>query len=100
MILIVWEFDVPEAARARFEGAYGPDGVWVRFFRRAPGYVRSELLVDPARPGHYVTLDFWESAHAYEAFRNAARADYDAIDQQCEQLTSGERHVGTFRGLS
>jgi heme-degrading monooxygenase HmoA len=99
MILIVWEFEVPADARARFEAAYGPDGVWARLFRGASGFVRSELLADPARHGRYVTLDFWRSAEDYDRFRGAVRAEYDAIDVQCETLTSSERLVGTFRTL-
>jgi heme-degrading monooxygenase HmoA len=44
----------------------------------------------------YLTLDFWESKEAYDAFRATHAADYAAIDRECEALTSEEKQIGAF----
>lgn len=92
----VWEY-VVEADRARdFECAYGPDGDWARLFRRARGYVRTELCQDVADPLRFVTVDQWESIEAWATFRRERSDEYEALDARCEGLTVWEREVGRF----
>ena len=92
----IWEFTVAEAHRPAFERAYGPHGPWVALFRRAPGYLGTELLRDAATPGRYLTVDRWASAAAYHAFHTEHGAAYAAIDVECEYLTEGERSLGEY----
>jgi 8-oxo-dGTP pyrophosphatase MutT (NUDIX family)/heme-degrading monooxygenase HmoA len=96
--VIVWEFRIRPAGVAAFESAYGPDGDWARLFRRASGYLGTELLRAPGE-GRYVTVDRWTSRADFEAFRDAHRADYDALDRRCEDLTLDETPLGTFEPL-
>src|SRR5207302_442607 len=60
VIAIVFRYDVrePEA----FEGVYGPNGEWARFFRQGAGYIGTELLRDVEEFDRYVVIDRWESA--------------------------------------
>ena len=96
MYVIVWEF-LPKAGREReFEAAYGPDGDWARFFGRGPGYLGTELQRDVQHPRRYLTLDRWESRKAYEAFRAAHAAAYEALDRRFEALTESETPLGSF----
>jgi hypothetical protein len=44
----------------------------------------------------YVTLDFWTSQKAYEAFRKRHLDQYSALDQRCEEMTENEREIGRF----
>ena len=44
----LWEFRVAPGRQAEFERNYGPGGPWIPLFRRAPGYLGSELLQDNA----------------------------------------------------
>ena len=44
MFVILWTYEIAEEHRGAFESAYGPDGVWVRFFREGAGYLGTELL--------------------------------------------------------
>lgn len=85
----------PEHVTA-YERAYGPDGDWVRLFRRDPAYVRTALLHDRENPLRYVTVDHWQSRAAYLEFRTRFRAEFAAIDATCETFTRDERHVGDF----
>ena len=95
MYAIVWEF-LPAPGREReFEAAYAPTGPWVELFRRAAGYVGSELIPPHEAGGWYRTIDRWESREAFEAFRRAFGPEYGALDGACERLTLEERPVSS-----
>jgi heme-degrading monooxygenase HmoA len=94
--MYAWEFEVAPGHEAAFVSVYGPDGDWVRLFRRAPGYVRTELFRDLVRPSRFVTLDHWESADAFAVFRSRFAEEYEALDARCATLTRSEREIGRF----
>lgn len=96
MYVILWEFRPAPGREPEFEQAYGPDGRWIQLFRRAPGYLGSELLHDADDFNRYLTLDRWETAEAYERIRVACGADYESLDRECEGLTVHEARIGTF----
>jgi quinol monooxygenase YgiN len=100
MVAIVWEFQVRPESRGAFETHYGPAGTWAALFRRSDAYRGTALLRDATRADSYLTIDRWEDAAAFDAFKATNRADYDAIDRQCEALTLSERRVGVFFELS
>ncbi len=97
--VIVWEFQVRPCMQRPFEEAYGPHGEWVKLFRQDPAYVRTELIHDVHEAGRYLTLDFWSSEAAYEAFRESRKDEYKSIDAQCEQMTESKRELGRFSGF-
>jgi len=99
MIYILWEFTVAPERVAAFEGAYGGDGVWARLFRLAPGYRETVLVKDKDRSDRYLTIDVWEDRDSYLRFKDRFAGDYEIIDKECEQLTGGERQIGTFERL-
>jgi heme-degrading monooxygenase HmoA len=92
----IWTFTVQADRKAEFEFHYGPEGTWVRLFRRATGYLGSELLHDRADAQRYVTIDRWESREAWQAFRQQFAADYERLDREFEQLTTAESPLGEF----
>lgn len=94
----VWEYRVEADRRTAFEQAYGPQGPWVALFRRAPGYVRTDLLHDRADPARYLSIDHWRSLEDYQAFRASFAAEYAAIDRECDALTTHEQALGEFAG--
>jgi len=96
MHVILWEFQARGGQEAEFERAYGPEGVWAKFFRSGDGYLGTELWRDQDRPGRYVTVDRWTTSEAYETFRAAHPDEYKAIDARCEMLTEREAHLGSF----
>lgn len=96
MIVIVWEFRVQPGRAAGFERAYGSEGDWALLFRRSPGYRGTELLRDPEDPDRYLTLDRWEDASDFDAFKAAHGDEYRALDAACEPLCSEERLIGRF----
>jgi heme-degrading monooxygenase HmoA len=92
----VWEFFIAPAARASFESAYGPDGVWVKLFRNAAGFIETILLRDTSNSLRYVTIDRWTSADAHASFRSKFSAQYEAIDRHCQEFTTCENLIGEF----
>lgn len=92
----IWEFTVPPETTTAFVAAYGPTGTWAQLFRKAPGYRGTELYRDRAVPTRFVTLDFWMTPEAFTSFRQAFAAEYEALDQASECLTSRERSLGAF----
>ena len=95
-LVIIWEFHPRRSRRKQFEKVYGPKGAWARFFRKGKGYLRTELLRDPHNSLRYCTLDFWTSRAAYQVFKKRYPDEYQAIDQQCEDLTTEETLIGYF----
>jgi heme-degrading monooxygenase HmoA len=91
-----WEFVVRKGRVPEFERIYGSEGDWVRLFRQAPGYQRSELHRDRTQPTRFLTLDFWDSREACERFKAAHASEYEALDARCEALTEREREIGRF----
>jgi hypothetical protein len=94
MHVIVWRFTTDQPAE--FEHHYGPRGTWAAFFGRSADYVRTDLLRgDDA----YLTLDWWTSREAYDAFREEHSAEYAEIDDRCEEVTRSEENLGSYLRL-
>lgn len=93
----LWEFAVAPARQAEFESRYRPEGDWARFFRRAPGYLGSELLRDGTDALRYVTVDRWEDAEAWRDFRSRFAGEYERLDREFEALTTRETPLAVIR---
>lgn len=98
MFQILWQFDTTDERAAAFAEAYGPEGVWVAFFRQAPGYLGTDLFRRSAAPPCFLTLDRWETRAAYESFRRARAVEYSALDAACESLTVRETFLSAWEG--
>jgi hypothetical protein len=88
----------PECSQA-FQVAYGPDGDWVRLFRRDPQYIRTDFLADCDDPARFVTIDFWTSREACLAFRERSHSEFEALDEKFGEFTVQELHLGDFELL-
>jgi heme-degrading monooxygenase HmoA len=94
LFVTLWEFEVKSGSEELFEAAYGPEGLWVRLFRRDKRYLGTRLLRDVGASRVYVTIDTWESRAAYEEFREKYAVVYAELDQECSGLTVAEKHLG------
>ena len=97
MIALVFSYEVrdPEG----FEHAYGPDGDWAGFFRQGRGYIGTELLRDVETPGHYLVVDRWETADAYNAFAAEHREEYVRRVDETRFHYDQELRFGTFESV-
>ena len=96
MFVVIWQFEIAEDKIAAFEAAYGPDGSWAKLFRTSPNYLGTELLHDAYVPGSYMTIDRWKSEADFRAFRKDNDVSYEALDRECDSLTSRETRVGAY----
>ena len=96
MFVILWEFEVKPGSEDRFQKAYGPEGDWVRLFRRDPHFRGTQLLRDSSRALWYFTVDLWDSEADYLAFLDGHRTAYEDLDRAGEGLTLRERRVLSF----
>lgn len=90
----VWEYEVAPGSEPEFLRQYAPGGTWASLFRRAKGYLGTELYRDRRRASRYVTVDHWFDEAAYREFRREFAADYEALDEACAGLTRHEAHLG------
>ena len=95
----VWQFRPKPGSEQPFLDAYGPDGLWARFFSTGEGFVGTELNRDLKDRDRYLTLDLWESKTAYDRFRHTHQAEYSRIDAQCGEMTAEEELIGYFERI-
>jgi len=96
MHIIVWEFTVREEHLRAFISAYNSNGDWATLFRRADGYLGTELLRSSHEPTIFLTIDRWETAASFENFQQQFGVEYKKLDAQFEHYTSSEKKVGVF----
>jgi heme-degrading monooxygenase HmoA len=96
MHIIIWEFTVREEHIQEFISAYGSSGDWDNLFRRAKGYLGTQLLRSSQEPNTFLTVDRWESSACFEIFQKRFGAEYKKLDTQLEGYTSSEKKVGVF----
>jgi heme-degrading monooxygenase HmoA len=95
----VWEYEVPAETEQEFLTHYAPGGSWTRLFRRASGYVATELYRDRQRRGRFLTVDHWLTEAAYREFRSRFAAEYEALDHSCGRLTRRETPLGELEAV-
>lgn len=92
----LWEYKVKEEHIDAFEHQYGPDGDWVKLFKRSPDYIDTELHRDRDDPHRFVTLDYWVSKEARDKFKKLHDDAFATIDKRCEAFTETEKFIGDF----
>jgi heme-degrading monooxygenase HmoA len=100
MIQIVWQYDVKEESRGKFELAYGPGGPWSDLFARSPGFRGTVLLRDTNNPRRYLTIDNWDSKDHHEAMLAEHNDKYSALDAAFHEWTDSQVEIGVFRLLA
>jgi heme-degrading monooxygenase HmoA len=96
----IWEYEVPPANEAEFLFHYAPDGTWADLFRRAEGYLSTELYRDRSRPERFVTIDHWRTEADFREFRSGFSAEFEALDRRCAALTRREASLGEFKSAA
>jgi heme-degrading monooxygenase HmoA len=100
MIQIVWQYEVKEAFRAKFELAYGPGGAWSQLFGSSPGYRGSVLLRDAHYPLRYLSVDSWDAEDDHQAFLQEHSDEYSSLDASFKEWTDAEAQVGVYKLLA
>jgi heme-degrading monooxygenase HmoA len=96
MHVIIWQFIVLDPQLEQFVEAYGSGGEWVRLFRRAEGYIGTDLLRSWGDSTLFLTVDRWESAACFDRFREDFSDEYRRLDARLMGLSASEKKVGIF----
>lgn len=96
MHIIIWEFTVQEEHIHEFMSACSSDGEWATLFRRADGYLGTQLLRSAQDPNIFLTVDRWESAACYEKFQERFGTEYKKLDAAFAGYTTAEKKLGVF----
>ena len=94
MHIIIWKFEVNPTCKQKFEELYGQNGKWVKLFKKAKGYIGTDLTKEVSQENWYLTIDKWQSKGAYENFLKDFKKEYDALDTRGEKLTISEVKIG------
>lgn len=99
MHVILWRFTPRPGKEDEFELRYATGGAWDLLFRKAEGFVSTELLRPEGDGTSYVTIDRWRSAAAFADFLRDNKEAYAALDAEFESLTTEEVRIGTFSAV-
>jgi quinol monooxygenase YgiN len=92
----LWEYTVKDTSREEFERVYGPSGAWVQLFKKAKGYLGTDLHRDQSNPLRYITVDRWATKGHRDAFRILFSEEFEDLDARCETFTVRENFLGDF----
>jgi uncharacterized membrane-anchored protein YitT (DUF2179 family) len=93
MHVVAWRFHVKPEHLTEFKRHYGPQGAWADLFRRADGFVKTDLIPSQTNPAEFTTFDYWHSKDDYDRFRSSFQDDYDRLDRQFAPLLAREERV-------
>jgi len=92
----IWEYLVKEEHQTEFENIYGPEGEWVQLFRKAEGYITTDLHQDISNTNRFITVDFWNTKKDRDSFRKKYSKEFELLDEHCELFTNQEKLIGDF----
>jgi len=96
MFQTIWEYEVLGEQLSYFIQAYKSDGDWVTLFKKAKGFIHTELIQDTKRTNRFITIDKWDSIESFNNFKMQFKSEYLKMDQICEAFTISENHIGSF----
>ena len=94
--IYIWEYLVEEKNQEDFTRIYGPNGDWVDLFKKAKGYIKTELHRDISNPDRFITVDYWHTKADRDKFRIEFAEDFKTLDDFCEGFTDKENFLGDF----
>ena len=96
VFVYIWEYIVKEDHLVAFKKVYGPQGEWVQLFRKADGYIATDLHQDISNSKRFITVDFWNTKHDRDKFRVQFSEEFRMLDERCENYTEWEKLLGDF----
>ena len=92
----IWQYKVRQEYISEFQRVYASDGDWLKLFRKASGFISTNLHQDFEHPDQFITVDNWRSKEDYESFKKQFDEEYHELDEKCEKFTKSEKHLGEF----
>ncbi len=92
MTMHVWKFYVKEGCEDGFIMMNTVD--WPDLFGRSPAYSGTKIRAMGSRA--YLTIDFWASKDAFDAFVEEYRNDFDRLSSLHRELYETVEHIGFY----
>lgn len=99
VFVYIWEYIVKEEFIEKFKVIYGPDGDWVKLFKKGSGYIETHLHQDISNPKRFITVDFWSSKAHRDKFQNQYSKEFNQLDHACQKFTDSEKLIGDFHSI-
>src|SRR5271170_5268144 len=96
MHVVIWEFTVREEYIQKFISACDSSGDWASLFRRADGYLGTELLRSSHDRNIFLTVDRWESAGCFEISQERFGTEHKKLDARFEAYTFVRKESRSF----
>jgi len=92
----IWEYIVKEEYIEDFKRIYGPAGDWTQLFKKANGYIATDLHQDISNPKRFITIDLWNTKDDRDNFRKRFSKEFKVLDEHCDSFTNLEKLIGDF----
>ena len=99
VFVYIWEYIVKDQCLTEFEKTYGPEGDWVQLFKKAKGYIATDLHRDVSNANRFVTVDSWNTKEDRDNFRKEYSKEFELLDEYCERFTEQEKPIGDFDSI-
>lgn len=84
---------------SKFEKIYGPEGDWVQLFKKAKGYIATDLHQDISNANRFITIDSWNTKEDRDDFRKKYSKEFELLDKHCDGFTVREKLIGDFDSI-
>lgn len=96
VFVYIWEYLVKEEHLEEFKRIYSPVGAWTELFKKADGYIATDLHQGISDPKRFMTVDFWNTKDDRDNFRSQFSKEFKVLDKHCESFTKREQLIGDF----
>lgn len=96
MYKVIWRYEVIPERVKEFLKIYDSNGEWVQLFSKSPDFIKTELYYETNAIQFFLTIDYWKSKKAYQAFYKSHKKEVDVIDEMGDELTISEERLGEF----
>lgn len=100
VFVYIWEYKVKEEYILEFEKVYGPEGDWIKLFKKSKGYIATDLHQDISNTHRFLTVDTWNTKEDRDNFRNRYSKEFELLDEHCESFTEKEKLIGEFYSIN
>ena len=93
MFQVIWELKVKYKEREKFEQFYDAKGDWVRFFRKSPEYLGTDVLENGEGDGIFLVIDEWNSEEAFTEYVKTRKAEYDLLEEKGKSASRTKKRI-------
>ena len=93
MFQVIWELKVKFKEREKFEQFYDAKSDWVKFFKKSPEYLGTDILDSGEGDGIFLIIDEWQSETAFSEYIKTRKADYDLLEEKAKSASRRKKRI-------